>query len=85
MLDLTMTCDGTGPWNYCWYFKDVDYNKTGKETCKDTGVSTVSKTCEFPVLWYFRNAGKTALIVVVDDGLEHQVKQVGVIIYDVPR
>ena len=83
MLDLSVVCDGTGPWTYCWYFQDVNYNKTGKENCDL--VSTVSSKCEFPILWYFRNAGSTALIIVIDDGLTHIVKQVAVVVYDVPR
>lgn len=82
MLDLSVVCDGTGPWTYCWYFQDVNYNKTGRENCES--VSTVSSKCEFPVLWYFRNAGSTALIIVIDDGLTHIVKQVAVVVYDVP-
>jgi len=82
MLDLTVTCDGSGPWNTCWYFRDVSYNKTGSEICQT--VSVVAGKCEFPILWYFRNSGSTALIIVVDDGLNHIVKQVAVVVYDVP-
>ena len=83
MLDLSVKCDGTGPWTYCWYFRDVSYNKTGIERCES--VSTLSGKCEFPILWYFRNAGSSALIIVVDGGLKHIVKQVAVVVYDVPR
>ena len=83
MLDLTVTCDGTGPWNYCWYFRDVTYNKTGDEQCDS--ISLVSGKCEFPILWYFRNSGSEALIIIVDDGLSHLVHQVAVIVYDTPR
>ena len=83
MLDLTVTCDGSGPWNYCWHFRDVTYNKTGNEQCDS--YSTVSNKCEFPILWYFRNSGSEALIIIVDDGLSHLVHQVAVIVYDTPR
>ena len=83
MLDLTVTCDGSGPWKTCWYFRDVNYNKTGSEVCET--VSLVQGKCEFPILWYFRNPGSTALIIIVDDGLKHIVKQVAVVTYDVPR
>lgn len=82
LLNLTVSCDGTGPWTYCWSIKGPSYNSTGNETCDD-GYETTS-TCNFPIVWYLRNPGQSAVLIVIDNVLNHIVKQVGINVYDVP-
>ncbi|CAG7820201.1 unnamed protein product, partial [Allacma fusca] len=46
LLDLNISCDGSGPYSYCWQLKPAPYNQTGNETCI---MPLVTNDCEFPV------------------------------------
>jgi len=82
LLNLTVNCDGTGPFETCWTIKGPNYNSTGNETCTQ-GTETWN-VCQFPIQWYFRRPGQSAIIIIVDNVLNHEVKQVGINVYDVP-
>jgi len=82
VLGLTVNCDGTGPYETCWSIKGPNYNSTGNETCTD-GTETTN-ICQFPIQWYFRRPGQSVILIIVDNTLDHMVKQVGINVYDVP-
>ena len=86
MLDLEVTCDGSGPWEHCYFFKPENYTMSGNETCEQADNKAVSKgVCDFPVIQYLRQKGEYRLILIVDDGLTHIVKQIGINVYKDPR
>ena len=65
LLDLSVGCDGSGPWSYCWSIKDKDYNITGNETCVDPE-ELPGPACQFPVVWYFRSPGNFDILLQVN-------------------
>ncbi len=71
LLDLSVTCDGTGPWSYCWSINS-DYNVTGNETCVDPEL--LEGRCAFPVVWYFRQAGTHDILLQVGSFLPRTVQ-----------
>ncbi len=34
LVDLIVSCDGSGPWTYCWRVVPANYNVTGNESCR---------------------------------------------------
>ena len=75
VIDFIAFCsDGTGPFETCWTIKGPNYNSTGNETCTQ-GTETWN-VCQFPIQWYFRRPGQSAIIIIVDNVLNHEVKQV---------
>ena len=75
MLELNLTCDGSGPWQICWQItKEVPYNATGNETCGDYDVVTLTDSCSYPVTWFFRESGNHDILAVVDNGVSHVVQ-----------
>ena len=86
MLELGVTCDGSGPWEHCYFFKPENYTMSGNETCEQADNKATSKgKCNFTVVQYLRNNGEYRLILIVDDGLSHSVKQIGINVYKEPR
>ncbi len=81
MLDITLFCDGSGPWDMCWSIKPNPYNATGNETCEHP--EQVTTNCSFPVIWYFREAGMSDILAIVDNGISKEIKVIHVNVYDV--
>lgn len=81
LLDLSLTCDGTGPWTYCWSVRDKDYNITGNETCSSPEI--LLDECSFPIMWYFRTDGIFNVLLVVSNGLTVHRQIIHVNIYEV--
>ena len=81
LLDLGVSCDGSGPWNFCWSVKKAGYNLTGNETCFDPQI--VQTSCQFRVVWYFRSAGLSNVLLVVENGISKKVKLMGINVYDI--
>ena len=87
MLDLSITCDGSGPWEYCWVVKP-NYTVPNNVTCDEVPgayKTTLSGICSFNVSRYLSKNGEYSLILIVDDGLKHIVKQVGINVFNGPR
>ena len=86
ILNLSITCDGSGPWDHCW-FLEQNYTVFGNETCDGRRTRIISKgKCSFNVTqYYFAKNGEYSIVVIVDDGLVHKVKQIGVNVYKGPR
>lgn len=87
MLDLSITCDGSGPWEYCWVVKP-NYTVPNNVTCDEVPgayKTILSGICSFNVSRYLSRNGEYSLILIVDDGLKHIVKQVGINVFNGPR
>jgi len=75
MLELNLTCDGSGPWEICWSITaEVPYNSTGNETCGDYDAITLTDSCSYPVTWFFRESGNHDILAIVDNGVSHAVQ-----------
>ena len=77
LLDVTIGCDGSGPWTACWTTSvPVPYNVTGNETCESHGAGKMplSDNCSFPVVWYFRDPGYHNLMTIVDNKISKEVR-----------
>lgn len=81
ILNLNFTCDGSGPWTYCWAIKDNPYNVTGNETCMEDQI--LNNVCNFPVMWYFRQPGISNILVILDNGISRNITLLHVNIYEV--
>jgi len=83
LLDLEVTCDGSGPWRYCWSIKQNGYNVSGQEACLDPQVMMTD--CSFPVVWYFREAGTYDVLLVLSNGVSIQRELVNINVYKIVR
>lgn len=83
LLDLEVTCDGSGPWRYCWSIKQNGYNVSGQETCLDPQAMVTD--CSFPVVWYFRDAGIYDVLLVLSNGVSIQRELVHINVYKIIR
>ena len=74
LLELDLTCDGSGPWEICWTVTaETPYNATGNETCK-AEIVTLTDACTLPVTWFFRVPGNHDILAIVDNGVSHAVQ-----------
>ena len=64
MVELNMTCDGSGPWNACWLLVPVPYNVTGDEVCNPDDIRILKHQCNFPVNWWFSNSGMHNILTI---------------------
>ena len=85
ILNLSVSCDGSGPWEHCWFIKQ-NYTPFNNETCDGRDNKVISRgKCSFIVTRYIAKNGAYSLVIIVDDGLEHRVKQIGINVYKGPR
>ena len=87
MLDISVTCDGSGPWAHCWFVRQ-NYNASINTSCDEieNNHKAISKNkCSFKITKWIRGNGAYSLVIIVDDGLNHIVKQVGINVYTGPR
>eukprot|EP00088_Acartia_fossae_P030900 TRINITY_DN31877_c0_g1_i7.p1 TRINITY_DN31877_c0_g1~~TRINITY_DN31877_c0_g1_i7.p1 ORF type:complete len:457 (-),score=62.77 TRINITY_DN31877_c0_g1_i7:863-2233(-) len=83
LIDLNLSCDGTGPWGFCWYQVGKGYNITGNETCDDA-IQT-SNDCDFSIIRYYRNSDTYNLLVIVSNDVSSHLQVVAVTIYQVAK
>ncbi|KAF8766579.1 Transmembrane protein 130 like protein [Argiope bruennichi] len=79
LLDLDITCNGSGPVEYCWKVLPPNENYTNL-TCSDLDTAT---DCAFPILYYFRDSGDYLLAIHVNNLVTSLQRDVEVHIYDV--
>jgi hypothetical protein len=82
LLDLNVSCAGSGPYSYCWQLKPAPYNHTGNETCQ---MPLVTNDCEFPVTRYFQQPGTYSLLVIISNDVSRVVNQSSIHVYVVHR
>ena len=92
ILDLSVTCDGSGPWKYCHYITTQNSSAShniSNISCESSEMwlseDTISGKCIFNVRHWFRDNGAYSVIIVVTDGLTRIAKQVGINVYTGPR
>ncbi|CAL1271274.1 unnamed protein product [Larinioides sclopetarius] len=79
LLDLDITCNGSGPVEYCWKVLPPKGNYTNL-TCSDLDTAT---NCAFPILYYFRDSGDYLLAIHVNNLVTSLQRDIEVHIYDV--
>lgn len=70
LFKVDITCDGSPPWSYCWFFAPGDLN-TSNAVCSDVLVTT---RCDVAIIRFFPETGFHKLVFVVDNDITHQVK-----------
>lgn len=83
LLRLKITCDGSGPYQYCLMIKEGSYNITGNETCPSGGVE-VTNDCEIFFVWLL-GEGMHTLITVIENDLGRYLNQTAIFVYKVSR
>ena len=83
MLNLRITCDGSGPWKYCYYFQD-NVLAPNDRSCAIWNHIPPGE-CVFYVQHWFRKNGIHGVIIVVDDGLTRIEKEVAITVITGPR
>ncbi|ODM94592.1 Transmembrane protein [Orchesella cincta] len=81
LLRIKITCDGTGPYQYCLVLKEGAYNVTGNETC---GSVEGTNDCEIPFAWLL-GEGIHTLIIIIENDLSRYVNQTAIHVYKVAR
>ena len=87
MLNLSVTCDGSGPWEYFWFLQP-NSTFSSNTTCDKKTVTPKEisrEKCSFSVSHWIRNNCAYSLVIVVDDGLTSIIKKVGINVYTGPR
>jgi len=83
LIDLNLSCDGTGPWGFCWFLVEQGYNITGNETC-NSRIHT-SNECDFSIMRYYKTADTYNLLVIVSNDVSSHLQVVAVTIYQVAK
>ena len=83
LLDLNVTCDGTGPWNYCWRPVDANYNITGNERCASP--IALMHQCELPIIWYFRSFGSYGVLLTLTNEVSVRHELININVYEIHK
>lgn len=83
LLRIKITCEGTGPYEYCIMIKEGAYNITGNETCS-RGNTEVTNDCEIPFSWLF-GEGIHTLLTIIENDLGRYLNQTAIHVYKVAR
>ena len=83
IMNLTVTCDGSGPWKYCYYFQN-NATKPNNMSCKNWHHIPRGK-CDFYIQHWFPKNGIHSVIIVVDDGLSKIQQEVAITVITEPR
>ncbi|GFR18569.1 uncharacterized protein TNCT_473971 [Trichonephila clavata] len=78
LLDLDISCNGSGPVDYCWKILPPSKNSSNF-SCTDVVTST---ECSFPILYYFRDSGDYQLAIHVNNLITSLEREIEVHIYD---
>lgn len=81
LLRIKISCDGTGPYQYCILVREGGYNITGNETCP---TPEVTNDCEIPFVWLF-GEGIHTLITIIETDLTRYLNQTAIHVYKVSR
>ena len=81
LINLTLTCDGSGPWTYCWNIKPEGYNITQNETCFDA--QQIANQCLIDIFWFIRDPGTLSILVQTANGVSIHRQLIPIHIYAV--
>ncbi|KAF0309071.1 Transmembrane protein 130 [Amphibalanus amphitrite] len=82
LLNLTVHCNGTGPWEYCVAVYTGRYNVTGNETCSNP---IPTDDCTVPILRYLRDNGTYTAVSVLSNAVSRRVTPVAITVYTAVR
>ncbi|XP_037069535.1 uncharacterized protein LOC119090916 [Pollicipes pollicipes] len=82
LLNLTVHCNGTGPWNYCVNVYSGRYNVTGNETCP---YPSVTAECSVGIVRYLRDNGTYTAVSVLSNAVSRRVTPVAITVYTAAR
>ncbi|XP_032669375.1 uncharacterized protein LOC116843236 isoform X2 [Odontomachus brunneus] len=80
MLNLNVTCKGSGPFHKCLQFHRGKYNVTGNETCDNI---EHLHTCNFPIVHYFLEPSIYTILIVLNNEVSTQIYPLTINIYKV--
>ena len=79
LLNLDISCSGSGPIDYCWKILPPSENHTNL-SCSDA-VSVIE--CSFPIIYYFQESGDFLLAIYIDNLVSSKQRNIEIHIYDV--
>ncbi|XP_015113528.1 uncharacterized protein LOC107038779 isoform X2 [Diachasma alloeum] len=80
MLNLSVSCHGSGPFLKCLEVHPGTYNVTGNETCDDGVLLT---TCNFSIIHFFLEANVYTILVILKNNVSTTVYPLTINIYEV--
>uniref|UniRef100_A0A0C9QXJ7 TMEM130 protein n=1 Tax=Fopius arisanus TaxID=64838 RepID=A0A0C9QXJ7_9HYME len=80
MLNLSVSCQGSGPFFKCLEVHPGTYNVTGNETCDDGEQIT---TCNFSIVHFFLKANVYTILVILKNNVSTTVYPLTINIYEV--
>ncbi|XP_076331542.1 uncharacterized protein LOC143236825 isoform X2 [Tachypleus tridentatus] len=81
MLNLNISCSGSGPFEYCWKIFDEGKYPVNL-TCPEP---VVTSNCSFLIVHYFSNPGSYHIGMYLANDINHLQRGMDVHIYDVSR
>ncbi|XP_022235916.1 uncharacterized protein LOC111083592 [Limulus polyphemus] len=81
MLNLKVSCSGSGPYEYCWKIFDTG-ERPVNVTCPEP---VVTSNCSFLIVHYFSNPGSYHIGMFIANDITHLQRGLDVHIYDVSR
>ncbi|VVC38463.1 Hypothetical protein CINCED_3A023853 [Cinara cedri] len=82
MLNLQVSCNGSGPFRYCAYYVQGPHNITGNETCQWENNLIQCQTVFFH---YFRQPTNYTLVVIIANDVSKVITPIGINIYKVKK
>ncbi|XP_015588603.1 uncharacterized protein LOC107264636 isoform X2 [Cephus cinctus] len=78
MLNLNVTCEGSGPFIRCLQFHRGNYNVTGNETCGD---GERKPNCNFSIIHYFLEPSDYTIVIILTNDISTNIHPVTINIY----
>lgn len=79
LLNLDISCSGSGPVDYCWKVLPTSENNTNLSCSHPATVVD----CSFPIIYYFKDSGDFLLAIYVDNVVSAKQRNIEIHIYDV--
>lgn len=78
MLNVNVTCKGSGPFRKCLQFYRGKYNVTGNETCDNM---EYLYTCNFSIVHYFLEPNVSTILIILNNEVSTQIYPLTINIY----
>ncbi|XP_075231572.1 uncharacterized protein LOC142330268 [Lycorma delicatula] len=82
MLNLGVSCNGSGPFSKCVQMYPGEYHVIGNETCDN---ERFLSECKFSIVHYFKKAETYTLVIIVSNEVSKTITPVAVNIYEVTK
>lgn len=85
ILNITIACNGSSPFQYCVQYKSGLYNVTGNETCSHDDEKKI-KNCSFGVQHLFKDEqSEYTLVIIISNQVSRVAKPIAINIYKVTK